>query len=401
MRILMLTSEFLPVRGGIGNYVVELAKRIPTEHELHVVAPDTGYTIAEARASGENEASFFPSNVHIHRYGRRGEGFLSNLAFQISCPGILKTIVAKHDIDIIHTQSQMPDYLVSPRRTEIPIVTTVHTTVEGHNRTLRSPQIDRRDMNGSEKLVLLGGPLLIAMESRYYTNQRHYISVSEWGRRDLVAEKRVDPERTRTIHLGVDTARFSPDKKEEAKKILGNIASNGNPKVLYLSRMAARKGINVLLKAIPRVQEKVDAEFVIGGPGRLPTGDLPKKGCAYIGYLDSGKVPYMYALSDVYVLPSMYENFPFCLLEAMSSGCVPLSTAVCGIPEMIESGQNGILIPPNDVEALAKSIVELVDNRSLRTKLAANARKTVESKFDWSRTIAETVKYYGDIVDSH
>jgi glycosyltransferase involved in cell wall biosynthesis len=395
----MLTSEFLPVRGGIGNYVVELAKRIPNEHELHVVAPKGRFANSETTTPREDDATRFPSNVHIHRYGKDMEGFLGNLAFQISCPGILKTIVAKHDIDIIHTQSQMPDYFVSPGGLKIPTVTTVHTTVEGHNRTLRSPHINRRDMNGSEKLVLLGGPLLVAMERRYYTNQRHYISVSEWGRRNLVAEKRVDLERTRAIHIGVDTTRFNPDKKEEAKRIFGNIASNGNPKILFLSRMAARKGINVLMKAIPKVQEKVDAEFIIGGPGRLPVGDLPKKGCSYIGYLDSDKVPYMYALSDVYVLPSMYENFPSCLLEAMSSRSVPLSTAVCGIPEMIESGQNGILIPPNDVDALAKSIVELVDDHSLRTKLAANARKTVESKFDWSKTVAETVTYYGDIVD--
>jgi glycosyltransferase involved in cell wall biosynthesis len=397
----MLTSEFLPVRGGIGNYVMELAKRIPNEHELHVAAPKGVFTDSEASVSSENDASLFPSNVHIHRYGRGGEGLLGNLAFQISCPSILRALVAKHDIDIIHTQSQMPDYFVSPRGLETPIVTTVHTTVEGHNRTLWSPQIDRRDMNGSERLVLVGGPLLIAMERRYYTNQRHYISVSEWGRRDLVAEKRVNPERTRTIYIGVDTMRFSPGKKEDAKGFLSNIASTGNPKILFLSRMATRKGINVLLKAIPRVQEKVDAEFIIGGPGRLPPGDLPKEGCSYIGYLDPRKVPYMYALSDVYVLPSMFENFPACLLEAMASGCVPLSTTVCGIPEMIESGQNGILIPPNDVEALVKSIVGLVDDRSLRVKLATNARKTVEIKFDWGRTVAQTVKYYEDIVEDH
>ena len=397
----MLTSEFLPVRGGIGNYVVELAKRIPTDHEVHVVAPNTKDTIAGASESDEVGASLFPSNVHIHRHGKSGNRFLNSLAFRISCPGIIRAMVAKIDIDIIHTQSQMPDYFVSPRGLKTPIVTTVHTTVEGHNRTLRSPQIDSKDMNRSERLVLFGGPLLIAMERRYYTNERHYISVSEWGRRNLVDEKRVDPERTRTIHIGVDTTRFSPDKKEDAKELLCNITSTGNPKILFLSRMATRKGINVLLKAIPKVQEKVDAEFIIGGPGRLPQGDLPKKGCSYVRYLDPGKVPYMYALSDVYVLPSMFENFPACLLEAMASGCVPLSTTVCGIPEMIESGQNGILIPPNDVEALVKSIVELVDDRSLRTKLAANARKTVESKFDWSRTVDETVRYYGDIVDNH
>jgi len=397
----MLTSEFLPVRGGIGNYVVELAKRIPTDHEVHVVAPNMKDPIAEARESDEDARSLFPSNVHIHRYGRSGNRSLNNLTFRTSCPGIIRAIVAKYGIDIIHTQSQMPDFFVSPRGLETPIVTTVHTTVEGHIRTLRNPQIDSREMNRFERLVLLGGPLLIALERRYYTNERRYISVSEWGRRDLVAEKRVNPERTRTIHIGVDATRFSPDKKEDAKELLGEIASTGNPKILFLSRMATRKGINVLLKAIPKVHEKVDAEFIIGGPGQLPPGDLPKNGCSYVGYLDPWKVPYMYALSDVYVLPSMFENFPACLLEAMASGCAPLSTTVCGIPEMIESGQNGILIPPNDVEALVKSIIGLVDDHKLRVKLAANARKTVETRFDWSRTVAQTVRYYEDIVDNH
>ena len=97
--------------------------------------------------------------------------------------------------------------------------------------------------------------------------------------------------------------------------------------------------------------------------------------------------------SDIFVLPSLYENFPLSLLEAMASECSVVASDVGGIPEVIADGINGILVSPTDQEELAEKIKMLADDKDYARSIAKRGRQTVVEKFSWDQTASDTYSY--------
>jgi glycosyltransferase involved in cell wall biosynthesis len=393
----MLAPEFLPVWGGVGTYILEIAKRIPEEHELHIATPHSGQAITD----GLDPEKILPRNVHLHYLGRKGHAFFGNFQFQLDCAANIHRLIRDYDIDLVHSQSAMPDYLVSPSSLDVPIVTTIHTTIEGHIEALKTVGDKFNELRNSEKFITVFAPALKALEDRYYSDKRHYLTVSEWGKTQTVTEKGIDPSRIAVVHNGVDNEDFSPSKKEAGRSRYPDLADIDAPKILYLSRLVARKGINNLRLAIPKVLEKVDAHFIFAGSGKEPKLGAEKKDCTFLGYVPQDAPPYLYAMSDVFVLPSLYENFPISILEAMSSECAVVATSVCGIPEMIDNGRNGLLIRSNDDDAIANALVRLIEDGTLRSNIGKAARRTVKERFSWNDATLKTIKHYSRIVDSN
>lgn len=397
----MLTPEFLPVYGGVGNYVLQIASNFPEDISVHIVTPRhrklAGHETDHAFDTGED----LPQNVKVSYLGTASDTFFKNFSFQLNCSQFVPDIVRKERVDIVHSQSAMPDFLIPPKRLHIPVVTTMHTTVQGHAEALRDAAASLTRLSASERFVLLLGPVLGQLESRYYTNQRYYITVSQWAKRMMIDTQGIDASRIRVINIGVDGATFNPSRAEGARDRFPRLSEVEAPKILYLSRMAARKGIDVLVKAIPRVLAKTDAHFIFAGSGNKPLFDIPERNHTYVGYVPRDALPYLYALSDVFVLPSLYENFPACLLEAMASQCAVVSTRVGGIPEMIEDGRNGTLIPAGDVDALTDALTELIENRDLRKALGRAARASVVERFSWKEAARRTAEYYKEAMERH
>lgn len=390
----MLAPEFLPISSGIGNYVVQMAKRMPRDVDMHILAPG----ILRNNDCSEEDSAGFPSNVTVHYASGHPARRLLGITYQLNVPAVARALVKEHDIDIVHSHSTLPDILTSPERIGVPIVTTVHTTVEGHIRALIDSGTPARDMMPAERVTLVSGPILKMLENRYYHSKRHLVTVSEWGKRMMAEEKGIDPTRIKVIHAGVDTESFSPHNRQRGNHLFPDIAAQDSPKVLFLSRLATRKGILTLLRAIPRVLSKTRAHFIIAGPGDIDQMAIPKEGCSFLGQVPDGVPQFLYAISDLYVLPSLYENLPVTILEAMASECAVVASDICGIPELITNGKNGILIPPNDPETLADSIAQLVENREFANELAREARRSVLGKFDWSVIAAQMVGCYEDIM---
>jgi glycosyltransferase involved in cell wall biosynthesis len=86
-------------------------------------------------------------------------------------------------------------------------------------------------------------------------------------------------------------------------------------------------------------------------------------------------------ITRIFVLPSRWEGLPLTILEAMSNRMSIIATEVGGIPEVIENGKEGILIPPEDPEALAQAVIKLLEDRKLRIELGLNAYKKVKEKY--------------------
>ena len=401
LRVLMLTPEFLPVYGGVGNYVLQLAKYFPDDVSVHIVTPRDRSVLRDDARETDGPEDRLPRNTEVTYLGSAKDTFFKNFQFQLNCSQYVPHIVKKERPDIVHSQSAMPDYLISPKRLHTPIVTTMHTTVKGHSQALKDAAISSKQLSKSEKLVLHMGPVLGLLEARYYANQRYYITVSQWAKQTMIDTQGIEPSRIRVINSGVDHESFAPSRAEEARVRFPNLAEVAAPKVLYLSRMAARKGVNVLLRAIPKVLSKTDAHFIFAGGGNKPDFNIPERSLTYLGHVPRDAPPYLYALSDIFVLPSFYENFPACIQEAMASQCAVVSTPVGGIPEMMEDGTNGILVPTNDADALADSLIKLVDDKRLRTTLGRRARESVVKRFNWPEAARRTVECYEEVIARH
>lgn len=167
-------------------------------------------------------------------------------------------------------------------------------------------------------------------------------------------------------------------------------------RILSVGRLDAIKGFPVLLAACSRLVErgvKFRCEIIGDGPLReeLRT-DLRRReldGHVFmLGALPSQEVEQKLASSDLFVLASQrssegnMDGIPVALMEAMASGTPVVSTAVSGIPELVENGRTGLLVPPRDSGALADAIEQLLTDESLRERCVARARQKVRQEFD-------------------
>jgi glycosyltransferase involved in cell wall biosynthesis len=183
---------------------------------------------------------------------------------------------------------------------------------------------------------------------------------------------------------GVDLARFAPGPPDAALRgALGLDATL--PLVGFFGRLEHAKGVDVLLDAVARVHAKLPATvlFVGDGPLRAPlaaraaAGGLP---VAFAGRRDD--VSELMRLCAVVVLPSRQEAFGRVLVEAMASGVPVIATAVGGIPEVCIDGLTGLLVPPEDPDALAVAIaLTLTDQVATAARVAAAAAH-VQARFD-------------------
>ena len=399
MNVLMLAPEFLPTWGGVGVYIAEIAKNMPHDVEVHIITPSRIQFEHNIIKENRIDNHRFPSNVHIHYLGTARENFFYNLNFQVNCFRTVPQFVKENDIDLIHSQSAMPDLLLSPQKVKIPIITTIHTTIEGQLRTISKTDRSFRELDSSEKMTKLFGTFLKLIENSYYQKGRHFITVSQWGKKAIIAEKKIGPDRITVIHNGVDTTMFTPEMREESKNYYPDFIDIDSLKILYLSRLISSKGINCLINAIPNILKAIDAYFVIAGPGKqIIMGDFLKENYSYLGYVPHERTPFLYSSMDTFILPSFSENFPLSVLEAMASENAVVASNVGGIPEMIQSHENGLLIPPNDPESIARAIIMLGENTTLMEKLSRNARTSVLEKFTWKKAAQETKNYYEKVL---
>ena len=111
-------------------------------------------------------------------------------------------------------------------------------------------------------------------------------------------------------------------------------------------------------------------------------------------------VPQVLADTDIFVLPSRTEAFPNVLLEAMATGLPVVASDVGGIPELVEDGRNGLLVPVGDAQALAAAIVRLMAEPQLADALGEAARLAIESRYSFDRMVSAFEALYQAEIDS-
>ena len=181
------------------------------------------------------------------------------------------------------------------------------------------------------------------------------------------------------VHCGVVPERYAP----RSGRVPGR-------DILFIGRLAAEKGVPILLEAFARAREThPDARLTLVGDGP-ERAMLEARACElglrevvrFTGYLSQQEVAEELAGADLFALPSFSEGLPVVLMEAMAAGLPVLTTAIAGIPELVEDGVAGRIVLPGDVASLEAGLRDLLADPQASRRSGRQARAKVAAEFD-------------------
>jgi glycosyltransferase involved in cell wall biosynthesis len=187
--------------------------------------------------------------------------------------------------------------------------------------------------------------------------------------------------------LGVDPEIFAPQPRQ---------TTDGAFEILCVGRLIPAKGQHILIDALDRLVQierlaqqgrQVRLRLVGNGPDEASLREHAARGAArerivFEGAINQDRIREFYAAADAFCLPSFAEGLPVALMEAMAMELPCVTTQIAGVPELIRDGVDGLLVPPSDVEALAKALARLMDDAELRRGIARNGRARIMADYD-------------------
>ncbi len=223
-------------------------------------------------------------------------------------------------------------------------------------------------------------------------------AVREW----TLDHERISAQKTLTIYNGIDQKRFESGDGLKIRREF-NIPDEASV-IGTVANFAPEKGYPYLLEMTSQVLEAYpQAWFLIVGSGPLEEEIKQKaKGLPHSNrILFAGSrpdVPDLISAMNVFVLASVREGFPNVLLEAMGLGKPVVATRVGGIPELIDAGRNGILVPPRDAQALAKAVIHGLKDPLNASRLGNEARRTIRENFSLDRMVNQYETFYRSLI---
>lgn len=189
--------------------------------------------------------------------------------------------------------------------------------------------------------------------------------------------------------FGVDSARFCPAPGERAA---GQPLTIGTVKTLEPTY-----GIDLLLRAFAALRQRLPAtalrlRLVGGGPQRAELQALAQtlglgEAVEFTGPVEHGEVPARLRQLDIYAAPSRHESFGVAVIEAMACGLPVVVSDAGGLPEVVQAGVSGLVVPVGDVAALTDALATLVVDEGLRRRLAQAGRQRVLAQYDWPHCV--------------
>ena len=178
--------------------------------------------------------------------------------------------------------------------------------------------------------------------------------------------------------------------------------------ILYTGRLAPVKGIAHLLDAAGEVcRQAPDARFVLAGPWQMgpkpeewgfgTNGEVFGDGVKWKGHVSWEQMPALYRSASVFVMPSWFESFGISVIEAMAFGLPVVASNAGALPEIVEDGVTGFLVPPGDARALAAAIMKLLQDPALRHRMGRAGRLRVLERYSAERVARETLALYSRV----
>jgi glycosyltransferase involved in cell wall biosynthesis len=371
---------------GAENHLRNLSEQLRNLGcEIHILMPGT-------KTCTTKKNGIFIHSLRSPFFGTFGWG----ITFSLSVVRIIDRICAEYGIDIVHGQSPSSFGYALIRRRKRPFAVTIHGTSFGEVSSFFNIPAAKINLKILQDAIVVQ-PLTALLTKMEYKYADKIVAVSDAVAREAARYYRLPEKKIVVIHSGVNLPTLT-DAVEEEQKIGHNI--------LVVGRLIWRKGIHYLIEALPFVvAEYSDVRLMVVGEGEQKASleDCAKrlrieKNVRFLGRVSSEKLHSLYLHADVYVQPSLYEPLGIAILEAMSMGKPIVASRVGGIPELVTSGVEGLLVEPGNAFQLGESIRSLFSDSSLRRKCGHNARRKVETDFTWTKAAQQTLNLYEDLV---
>ena len=386
MRICFFSRRYFPAISGMSVYAQNLLRElVALGHEVTMVSQYRGDE-AGTRVYGGGPPPPVPG-VRVIGLEALGEQERPVANFERDIETMVQTAVAEHarvPFDLLHAQYGYPTGLAAletSKRLGLPNVVSIQGG-DGHWVGVNCCETHREAM----KVVLdHAGALLIG--SRSFAEEVHENHGTPPGRFTIVPG-------------AVDAARFRPREDWRA----GEWIDPAHPTILYHGRVDRRKGALDLLDAFATLRRR--GHPLARGARLLYSGIGPDSAAVServqalqlndaftsLGYVDYADVPAVYRRADLFASPTYSEGFSNTILEAMSAGLPIASCHAVGVVDCLRDGENGLLVQPGDIHALADALGRLLDDAPLRRRLAECAFEEVHRLYSWpvvARQIAE------------
>ncbi len=384
MRVLILSWEYPPlIEGGLARHVRKLAEQLVVQGvEVHVLARGLEVSPPEEELDG----------VMVHRV-REPERprdlsefvtWVEHMNADMLAAGV--EVGDRYDFDLVHGH----DWLVAvagdhlANRFRCPLAVTIHATEYGRHQGWvdKHPQ---SHIHGVEHWMANRAERVIAC-SAY---MREHIS-------DIYG---LEEERIAVIPNGIDPADLVP--VDDLETLRSRFAAPDERLVLLVGRLVYEKGFQLALEALPGLIERVgNVRFIVAGSGtaeqelreqatRLGLDDHG----AFVGWIGDDVLHSLYRISDLTVVPSIYEPFGLVALEAMASGCPCLVADTGGLREVVPNDDVGLRFHSRDPDSLGQMAERLLTDGELRDRLVAEASEHVLT-FDWADVARQTLDLY-------
>ena len=365
IRLLFLNYEFPPVGGGAAYASLATARELASlGHSVDFLTTATPGATEDAEIEGVRVYRVRSFRRGVHEVGLPGA-----LGFVCAAAARLPAISRRVSYDVYHYYFSLPTGVLSrlpgPHRRRPYVISLRGSDVPGYDPKLARYHsamlpITRRIWRGAHRVV---------------ANSHALRSLALGSAPDMTID---------VILNGTDL-------------IPGNGTCGGDRsglRVLAVSRLIARKGLDVLIKAIGRLRaEPISLDIAGDGPDRDLLEQLARScGVAdrvrFHGFMDRSALASLYGQADIFVLASLAESCSMALLEAMGRGLPIIATRVGGTSELIDHGSNGLLIRADDVDELATAVRELGHDAARRERFTVANRALARDRFSW-RSVAE------------
>ena len=219
---------------------------------------------------------------------------------------------------------------------------------------------------------------VVAAEAKYFANALHVFVASAHVAKSLIDDYDIPATRITVVGGGANMP---------VSHRASTWSARANPTVLFVGRDWERKGGDLLLTAFDRVTEVLPtARLVVVGS----TPPLRRSWLEVRGRVESRKaMQAVYSNADVFCLPTRYDGYGMSFLEAMANELPCVGTDVCAVPDIISHGQTGYVVPPEDPDMLAATLITLLANPDLRRRLGVAGRERVESRLNWDQVVEQ------------
>lgn len=372
MKIALVSPYDYPYPGGVTEHISHLEEEfLRRGHQVTIIAP-----------SSSDSTSLALSPAHVIKVGSvvpiPANGSVARISLSLRLSGRIKRLLKEEDFDVIH--------LHEPLMPALPI------TVLRHSHAINVGTFHA--YWGSNIAYFYGKPIL----RRFYGKLDGRIAVSP-AARDFV--QRHFGGDYHLIPNGIDLDRF-----HTGIPPLPSLR-DGKLNLLFVGRLEKRKGFRYLLRAYIKLKREFPAlRLVVVG---AYTDEMRRRYQAYVqsiglgdvvfaGRVSADDLPRYYRSADIFCAPSTGgESFGIILLEAMACGCPIVASDIVGYRGVLDEGEQGLLVPPKDEEALAMALRRLILDPALRKRMGQSGAAKAQG-YSWSSVASRVLDYYEELL---